>query len=151
MDGVLNGFDASIQVAMSCPGRDAQWPTFGWSYFFDFKEDSYTESVEDRCVTLAADPHCRLQQEEIDGVMTTQNFTPTGFTPLPSCKNFTGEVGTNKICRDWWQKKRTYVCGSQQYDLLARATPSPGPPSAADSRYPTGISTSRRTSAVNMP
>ena len=122
VDGVLNGFDASIQVAMACPDRGAQWPTFGWSYFFDFKEDSYTESVEDRCATLSADPHCRLQHEEIDGVMMTQNFTPTGFTPLPSCKNFTGQVGTNKICRDWWQKKRTYVCGSQQYDFSDVAT-----------------------------
>ena len=122
VDGVLNGFDASIQVAMACPGRDAQWPTFGWSYFFDFKEDAYTESVDDRCATLAANPDCRLKQEEIDGVMMTQNFTPTGFTPLPSCKNFTGQVGTNKICRDWWQKKRIYICGSQQYDFSDVAT-----------------------------
>ena len=122
VDGVLNGFDASIQVGMACPDRGAQWPTFGWSYFFDFKEDSYTESVQDDCANLSTNPDCRLKQEEIDGVMITQNFTPTGFTPLPSCKDFTGQVGTNKICRDWWHKKRTYVCGAQQYDFSNVAT-----------------------------
>ena len=47
---------------------------------------------------------------------------PTGLTPLPSCKDFPGQVGTNKICRDWWHKKRTYVCDSEQYDFSDVAT-----------------------------
>lgn len=86
------------------------------------KRDEYSESISDGCSSLAADPDCRLKEEDIDGVVTYQNFNPTGFNPLPSCKNFTGQVGTNKICRDWWHKKRTYVCGSQQYDFSDVAT-----------------------------
>ncbi|MBT0663152.1 hypothetical protein KI809_02460 [Geobacter pelophilus] len=122
VDGIINGFDTSVQVGMSCPAGGAQWPTFNWSYFFDYKEDQYTESVEDRCATLANDPDCRLKDEEIDSVVTNQNFNPTGLNQLPSCKPFTGQVGTNNICRDWWHKKRTYVCGSQQYDFSDVAT-----------------------------
>lgn len=117
VDGVINGFDTSVLVSMACPAKGAQAPTFDWSYFFDFKEDTYTEGVEDKCSTLANNPNCRLKEEDIDGVVTYQNFNPTGFNQLPSCKNFTGQVGTNKICRDWWHKKRTYVCGSQQFDF----------------------------------
>jgi hypothetical protein len=118
----MNGFDTSVQTALVCPAKGAQGVSFNWSYFFDFKEDAYTEGVEDKCATLANDPDCRLKEEDIDGVVTYQNFNPTGFKPLPSCKNFTGQVGTNKICRDWWHKKRTYVCGSQQYDFSDVAT-----------------------------
>lgn len=81
------------------------------------KWDTYSESVTDGCGLLSSDPDCRLKEEDIDGVVTYQNFNPTGFNQLPSCKNFTGQVGTNKICRDWWHKKRTYVCGSQQFDF----------------------------------
>ena len=86
------------------------------------KRDEYTESIIDGCSSLAADPDCTLQSEDVDGVVTYQNFNPTGLNPLPSCKNFTGQAGTNKICRDWWHKKRTYVCGSQQYDFSDVAT-----------------------------
>ena len=122
VDGIMNGFDTSVQTALVCPAKGAQGVSFNWSYFFDFKEDAYSEGVEDKCATLANDPDCRLKEEDIDGVVTYQNFNPTGFNPLPSCKNFTGQVGTNKICRDWWHKKRTYVCGSQQYDFSDVAT-----------------------------
>lgn len=86
------------------------------------KRDEYSESVTDGCGLLASNPDCRLKEEDIDGVVTYQNFNPTGFNPLPSCKNFSGQVGTNKICRDWWHKKRTYVCGSTQYDFSDVAT-----------------------------
>ena len=58
----------------------------------------------------------------MDGVQTFANFNATGLTPLPGCRTFTGEVDTNTVCRDWWQKKRTYVCGSQTYDFSAIGT-----------------------------
>jgi len=81
------------------------------------KRDEYTENITDGCSSLAADPECTLQAEDVDGVVTWQNFNSTGLNQFPSCKSFTGQVGTNNICRDWWHKKRTYVCGSQQYDF----------------------------------
>jgi hypothetical protein len=80
------------------------------------------EGVDNQCGTLENDPDCRLQSESADGVQTFSNFNATGLTPLPGCRQFTGEVGTNTICRDWWQKKRTYACGSQAYDFSAIGT-----------------------------
>jgi hypothetical protein len=122
VDGIVNGFDSPVQTSTSCPASGAQFPTFNWSYYFQIKEDQYTEGVDDQCSTLENDSTCRLQSETVDGVQTFSNFNPTGLTPLPSCRPFTGQVATNTICRDWWQKNRTYVCGSQAYDFSAIGT-----------------------------
>ncbi len=119
VDGIINGFGTAIQTSLICPAKDAQLPSYDWDSYFEYKVDQYTEAVDDRCTLLAANPECRLKEEEIDGVLTSQNFNPTGLTPLPSCKNFSGQVGTNRICRNWWRKRRTYVCDSQPYDFSA--------------------------------
>ena len=119
VDGIINGFGTAIQTSLVCPATDAQLPSYDWDSYFEYKVDQYTEAVDDRCTLLANNPECRLKEEEIDGVLTFQNFNPTGLTPLPSCKNFTGQVGTNRICRNWWRKRRTYVCDSQPYDFSA--------------------------------
>lgn len=117
VDGIINGFDSSVLASTTCSAGGLQNPTFDWSYFFEFKEDQYTETVDDTCTIMANDPDCHLKIEEIDGALTYQNFNSTGLNPLPSCKSFTGQVGTNTICRDWWRKKRTYICGRQQFDF----------------------------------
>jgi hypothetical protein len=122
VDGVVNGFDSPVVTSTVCPAKGAQFPTYNWSYYFQIKEDQYTEGVDNQCSTMENDPDCRLQNETVDGVQTTLNFNATGLKQLPSCRNFTGQVGTNTICRDWWQKKRTYVCGSQTYDFSAIGT-----------------------------
>ena len=122
VDGIVNGFDTAVQTNAVCPGGGAQFPTFNWSYYFQIKEDRYLEGVDDQCGILESDSSCRLQSETVDGVQTMLNFNSTGLTPLPSCRNFTGQVAANTICRDWWQKKRTYVCGSQAYDFSAIGT-----------------------------
>ncbi len=122
VDGVINGFDTPVQTSTSCPDKGAQAPTFNWSYYFQIKSDQYAEGVDDQCATLENDSTCRLQSETIDGVQTVLNFNSTGLTPLPTCRKFTGEVATNTFCRGWWQKKRSYVCGSQAYDFSAIGT-----------------------------
>jgi len=122
VDGIVNGFDTTVQTSTVCPGSGAQFPTFNWSYYFQIKEDRYVEGVDDQCGTLENDSSCRLQSETVDGVQTFSNFNSTGLIPLPGCRNFTGQVGTNTICRDWWQKKRSYVCGNQAYDFSAIGT-----------------------------
>lgn len=122
VDGVVNGFDSPVLTSTVCPAKGAQFPTYNWSYYFQVKEDQYTEGVDNQCSTMENDHDCRLQNETVDGVQTTLNFNATGLKQLPSCRNFTGQVGTNTICRDWWQKKRTYVCGSQTYDFSAIGT-----------------------------
>ncbi|SNB45428.1 hypothetical protein SAMN06269301_0841 [Geobacter sp. DSM 9736] len=122
VDGIVNGFDSPVQTSTACPASGAQSPTFNWGYYFQLKTDQYNEGVDDQCATLESDSSCRLQSETVDGVQTFTNFNSTGLSPLPSCRNFTGEVATNTICRAWWQKKRTYVCGSQAYDFSAIGT-----------------------------
>ena len=122
VDGIINGFDSPVQTSAACPASGAQFPTFDWSYYFQIKEDQYVEGVDDQCATLENDSTCRLQSETVDGVQTFSNFNSTGLTPLPTCRNFTGQVGTNTICRNWWQKNRTYVCGNQAYDFSAIGT-----------------------------
>jgi len=122
VDGIVNGFDTSVKTSTVCPASGAQFPTFNWSYYFQIKEDRYVEGVDDQCGTLENDSSCRLQSEAVDGVQTFSNFNSTGLTPLPGCRNFTGQVGTNTICRAWWQKKRTYICGNQAYDFSAIGT-----------------------------
>jgi len=119
VDGILNGFDSPVLTSTACPDSGAQSPTFNWSYYFLIKEDQYAEGVDNQCATMENDPDCRLQNETIDGVQTTLNFNATGLRQLPGCRKFTGQAGTNTICRDWWQKKRTYVCGNQTYDFSA--------------------------------
>lgn len=112
VDGVINGFDTAIQTSIACGARGAQSPTFDWSYFFEFSVDDFTESVDNKCSALENDPGCTIKDELIDGVVTYQNFNATGLNQLPSCQTFTGLAGSNKICRPWWHKKRTYVCGT---------------------------------------
>jgi hypothetical protein len=117
VDGVINGFDSSVQTTITCPAKGAQGATFDWHYFFEFAVDEFTESIDNKCTMLENDPECKLKDELVDGVVIYQNFNATGLKQLPSCQTFTGAVGTNKICRDWWKKKRTYVCGKESFDF----------------------------------
>jgi len=41
VDGVINGFDTSVSTGIACPASGAQGVLFDWSYFFDYKEDTY--------------------------------------------------------------------------------------------------------------
>lgn len=67
------------------------------------------------CDTMQQDPKCRLYKEEVDGVVTVSNFASTGLRPLPSCKTVdTGAPCERKICRDWWETNRTYMCETNE-------------------------------------
>ncbi len=80
--------------------------------------DTVNESVDDGCATLSTDPDCSLKTEEVDGVTTIRNFNPTGLIPDPSCRTFSGMIQTFEICKDWWQKDRTYSCiDNNPYDF----------------------------------
>jgi hypothetical protein len=68
------------------------------------------ETVSDACSSLQTDPQCSLQSETVDGVRTFRNYNPTGLTPLPSCKDFSGVMESYNVCRDWWVKDRVYFC-----------------------------------------
>ena len=112
VDGILNGFDSSVQTTITCPSSGAQWPTFDYSYYFEYTTDTLNESVDDQCQALANDATCSLKEEVVDSVTTTQNFNSTGLSPLASCRDLVGGAGSMHECRPWWQKRRTYVCQS---------------------------------------
>ncbi len=112
VNGPLNGFDTTVYTGIVCPASGAQYPTFNWSYDFEWTQDTYVENISDGCSALEQDQNCFLQQETVDGVMTWNNYMPTGITPLPSCRTFSGAVSSFTECRNWWKKRRVYTCES---------------------------------------
>ena len=116
-DGILNGFNFPVQTTVECGAAGAQNVSYDYSYFFEFKLDTFGESVTDNCQTLASDPDCKLKDETVDGVEILQNYNNTGLTQLPSCQDIAGASGPVQICRPWWNKKRTYICQTAAMDF----------------------------------
>ena len=110
VNGFTNGFDTMVNTGVMCPAPDAQFPSFSWSYDFEWTEDSYSENINDGCAAQEADPDCRLEEETVDGVTTWSSYVPTGIVPLPTCRTFSGSISTFLECRDWWDKQRKYKC-----------------------------------------
>ena len=71
--------------------------------------DIINESINDQCAKPEQNSKCQIQDEKVDGVYTYKNYQPTGLVPLATCKDFTGFY-YHRICRDWWEKDRTYLC-----------------------------------------
>jgi hypothetical protein len=119
IDGLLNGFNTAVMVGHPCTAPGAQFPTYNWSYLFEYSTDTYQETVSDDCTSYEADSTCQLQSETVDGVITTRQFTRTGLSPLPTCKTYAGAAQPMQVCRPWWNKNRTYMCKSKQtlFDL----------------------------------
>ncbi len=90
-------------------------------------QDTMDDSViTDNCINDENNSQCQLKDEVVDGVQTYQNYNPTGLTPLPSCKDFTGMTQIFTVCHNWWTKTRSYVCatgGSYDFsDIKKRIT-----------------------------
>lgn len=119
MDAVMNGFNVAVQGSAPCPTSGAQTPSFNWSYLFEYKSDTYFDSVSDQCAVIASDPTCKLRNEKVDGfIETVRNYNRTGLKPLPSTKKFTGAVGNMDVAREWWQIDREYTCDAgKTWDL----------------------------------
>jgi hypothetical protein len=82
-------------------------------------QDTMNNSViTDNCSSYESDAKCSLKDEIVDDVQTYQNYNPTGLSPLPSCRTFTGSTETFNVCHSWWSKTRTYVCsGGNSFDF----------------------------------
>ncbi len=118
----------------ACPSCDAQWVqgyyytsnsnTIDCSHYSGFQPDAggsacsmdaveevaLGESISNGCQALESDSKCRLKEEKVDGVYVIRNYAPTHLAPFSSCKTFTGQRGSHQVCKDWWQKDRTYMC-----------------------------------------
>ena len=79
--------------------------------------DEIQESIDDQCLVLEQEANCKAEDEKVDNIYTLKNYTPTGLIPLATCKDFIGNYDHN-ICRDWWEKDRTYLCqNAAKFDL----------------------------------
>ena len=108
---------AGAQTAvLTCGDSGTQSPSYNYNYDIQYKEDFIVESIDDKCVTLAADADCKLRKETIDGVIIYSNFNPTGKTSSNTCQTFTG-VESHDICREWWTDTKEYLCYGQKTDF----------------------------------
>lgn len=72
------------------------------------------EWVDDGCQALAADAQCRLASQMTDGVETWRNYNPTGLNVLPSTQVLSDSTCSESVTRDWWHKRRNYLCDRPQ-------------------------------------
>ncbi len=101
--------NTSVNV-MTCHGSGEAYPPFNYNYLFNYVTDTISETINNGCIGLDADPKCQLREETMDSVQTYVNYQPTRITPLSSCKTFTGALGNYVRCRNWWDTDRTYRC-----------------------------------------
>ncbi len=88
------------------------YQTFFWKQYCTYpasKIDTINESINDQCAALEENPKCQIQNEKVDGVSTYKNYQPTGLIPIATCQDYNGFY-SHTICRDWWEKDRTYLC-----------------------------------------
>ena len=69
-----------------------------------------SERIVDLCSGYAADPKCRLSEEQVDGVQTFRGGVATGLKPLPQTRLFGTASCTLSLTRDFFERERTYAC-----------------------------------------
>ncbi len=62
------------------------------------------------CNGLGANPSCTLREEVIDGVVTIDDFQPTGLSPLASTVTINEGACSVTETRYWWHVDRVFVC-----------------------------------------
>ena len=93
----------------------------GWAVLrVQFAEDCELEqeSIDDACGALETNVQCTRRDESSDGVPVYRDYYATGLSPLPSSREFTRGSCRLALTRDYWGKRRTYVCegSSRQFD-----------------------------------
>lgn len=100
---------ATIVGARVRSGKD---DNYGW-IDVEIRVDTSCETSErlvDLCAGLANDPNCRLDSEDVDGVVTFRNGVNTGLRPLPQTRLFGSAACTVQVTRDFFLRKRAYKC-----------------------------------------
>ncbi len=79
---------------------------------------SPNEPINDGCQSIAQDPDCKLMEEDVDGVLTYLDYTPTGNITSPVTRTITSNACVADVTRPWWKISRKYRCkASSQYDF----------------------------------
>lgn len=79
-----------------------------------------TEWTTNTCSTLRNQKECTLQSEVIDGIITYEDYAPTGLTPLPSKQTKSTPFCSVDLTKDWWKTTDSYLCTgdpSTKYDF----------------------------------
>ena len=76
------------------------------------------DSIINKCSQFEANNQCTLFKEEIDGVVTVNNFIDTGLQPLLQTRTIKGKQCSFKVHREWMQINRVYSCkGRPSYNF----------------------------------
>lgn len=85
-----------------------------------------SEQLVDTCAGYAADDKCRLDDEEVDGVVTYRNSVKTGLSPLPQTRLIGTGTCATQINRPFFERQRRYACtvdlGAAPQPDLSRGT-----------------------------
>ncbi len=77
------------------------------------------EQLVDACSPIAADPKCRLDSEDVDGVQTFRKGVGTGLRPLPQTRVLGSAVCPVQLTRDFFLRDRSYKCALDSTALPA--------------------------------
>ncbi|MBQ4839842.1 hypothetical protein [Pseudoalteromonas luteoviolacea] len=94
--------------------------TLGGEFRFKAYKDKCAitkEDIIDSCQAYDNKRECRIKYESVDGVETYRNFISTSLLPVPQSKVITGEVCSELVRRDWFEKKREYECETESHDF----------------------------------
>lgn len=69
-----------------------------------------SEQLVDNCSGYAANNACRLDDEDVDGVITYRNGVKTGLTPLPQTRLIGTGACAMSISRAFFERQRSYTC-----------------------------------------
>ncbi|MFP3488343.1 hypothetical protein R0K20_12005, partial [Staphylococcus sp. SIMBA_130] len=122
-----NNLVGRVQIQDTTSGGNAKY-WLGGRFRFKTQKVECTlssDAIYDGCNAYRNDTSCVLKEEDVDGVTTMTNYVPTSLTPLPTVQPITGRYCNIPVTRDWWEKKRTYLCETNTTynfdDALARA------------------------------
>lgn len=74
--------------------------------------------ITNSCNVYAQNPDCDLVEENVDGVLTYENYSATGLIPIEQTQTIVGSSCSVPVTRDWFVKNRTYRCKSNSnYDF----------------------------------
>lgn len=77
------------------------------------------EQLVDACSPIAADPKCRLDSEDVDGVQTFRSGVGTGLRPLPQTRVLGTAACPVQLTRDFFLRDRSYKCAVDSNALPA--------------------------------
>ncbi len=69
-----------------------------------------SEQLVDTCSGYAANDKCRLDDEEVDGVVTYRNGVKTGLSPLPQTRLIGTGACATQVSRPFFERQRRYAC-----------------------------------------